>query len=350
MYNQQTKETIVDNILLKASIAMGMGTNALQILRQIVVEELVRVNLEEITTLPAVTKKSVDEANKYVLGLYGIKKAPKLSDGTNERYLTAVKNLLTVIQNKKLVEMDSLDIEQYLRWYRTRNSEKENQNSTMNNERRFLCAFFSWMRKAKLITENPVEEVDPEQVIRKPIDFLTREEMEIMRSGCRTLRDRALIEYLRSTGVRVGEVIITKYQDIDWTTGDILVYAPKTKTYRTVFLDAIAKVHVKEYLDSRTDKNPSLFVRERGPYGTLKDSGIRSALKNIASRAGMSRRVYPHLFRHTFGTWLCESGASGDLVADMMGHKDFATSRTYYVARNTGQMRHAHNQLGMAVA
>lgn len=348
MYNQAIKETFLNDIMVKAA-QLQIEAVKLQMVREILLEQLTKVNMEEISTLPATIQDDVDEKNSYIIGLYSVDKAPKLAKGTVYQYMRSIKNFITVI-HKPLTEMDSIDVEQYLHWYRNRNGEKKNQNSTINNERLYLSAFFTWMRKKRFITFNPVEAVDAETVIQKPIEYLSREEMEILRSGCVTLRDRALMEFLRSTGVRVGECTITEKNNIDWNTGDILVYAPKTKTYRTVFLDAVAKVHLKEYLDSRADSEQAIFVWEKAPYKAIKNSGVRASLKRIAERAGMTRNIYPHLFRHTFGTWLSEAGTGEGVIADLLGHKDTKTTRGYYVAKSAPLMRNAHNRMSMSAA
>lgn len=140
-------------------------------------------------------KDSVDQQNEYIIKLFLYKKK-KLREGTKYGYMASIKRLITVL-DKPLVQMDEHDIFYYLNWYENRNvpvTGRKNQNSTLNSERRYLSAFFSWMRKEKLITVNPVEAIEPLKVQRKPIDFFTPEEMARLRDSCRTLRERALID------------------------------------------------------------------------------------------------------------------------------------------------------------
>ena len=142
--------------------------------------------------------------------------------------------------DKPLDSIEESDISYYLSWYEKRNINvggKKNQAVTVNNERRFLSAFFTWMRKEKLIGENPVEATDPLKAIKKPIDYFKPEEMTKMKDACKSFRERALIEVLRSTGARVGELVEITLDQIDWNTGDIMILDEKSDKYRPIFLD-----------------------------------------------------------------------------------------------------------------
>ena len=186
--NQTAKMHLIDNVLV--AMAQYLTAEVLQILEHVLAEELVKVTLEEITTLPAEIEDSVDEQNKYIIQLFLYKKK-KLKDGTKYNYLNSVKRLITLIY-KPLNQIDEIDIYRFLDWYENHNGNtgKKNQPVTINNERRNLCAFYSWMRKEKLIAYNPVESVEPLKVIRKPIDYFRPEEIAKLRDGCKTLRDR----------------------------------------------------------------------------------------------------------------------------------------------------------------
>ncbi len=202
---QAVKSEIINNVMVAMSYYIEQQA-VLAALEQVMQQELVRVNMEEITTLPAERLDSVAERNKYLIQLFMVKKRD-LSKGTLTGYLSAVKRLIVEINGKPLDKMDEMDIDWYLSQYESRNvSSGGNKNTatTVNNERRFLSAFYTWMRKAKLIADNPVESIPSKKVALKPIDYYTPEEMARIRDACKNPRERAVIEVFRSTGARVG--------------------------------------------------------------------------------------------------------------------------------------------------
>lgn len=165
MSTQTIKAEIINNVLVAMSLYI-MEQQTLTILQNVMQQELVRVNMEEITTLPAERKDDISQRNQYIIQLFLIKKRD-LARGTKENYLNAIRRLLTEISTKSLDQMDTTDIDWYLSRYEIRNVSsggKKNQPSTYNNERRFLSAFFTWMRLEKLITDNPVEPIPAKKV------------------------------------------------------------------------------------------------------------------------------------------------------------------------------------------
>lgn len=272
------------------------------------------------------------------------RKGNKLSQQTVKYYLSSVKHLILYTE-KNLIHVTDMDIEDYLQHY----SSKGNSAVTVNNERRNIAAFFTWMRKSRLITENPCDNVELRKEIKKPIEFLEGYEVEELRSGCKDLRDRAVLEFLRSTGVRVGESVLINRSDIDMSTGDIMIYAPKTKTYRTVFLDDSSRYHVNEYLQSRKDDEPALFISKNILHNRLEKSSIRRILKQSASRAEMNRRIYPHLMRKTLATTMNMHNCPISLIQATLGHSiGSSVTSTHYAATTTEQLRNAHKQYGVA--
>lgn len=348
------KETVRDSII--AEMRPHLDAVLIDLLNQAIVRALFDVTVTESETLPATR----DNTNEHILQLYMAKKAPKLSKKTVKYYLLTIKHFLEFSQ-KSLLEVSDLDVEFYLQEY----GRKGNQASTINNERRNLSAFFTWMRKTHLITENPVDSVEPLKTIDKPIDYLEDWEMEALRDACKIektskvtgireyrecLRDRALLEFLRSTAVRVSEGVSVNIEDIDWKTGELVVYGSKNRSYRTVCLDAVALHHVKKYVDSRRDTDPALFVSLRAPHERLTKSGIETAIRNLGIRAGLERRVYPHLLRKTTATNMAKRGCERELIAFYLGHKDGRTRtlNKHYAAADKGQIIAAFHRFGAA--
>lgn len=338
MNGQSVKSDLLNNVIIKMTHVLTQ--DALQILEQVITQEFINVNMERITTLPIERRDSVDEKNKYVLQLFLYKKKD-LAEGTKYGYIAAARRLVTLIY-KPLTEMDRMDIAYYLNWYENKNLSLtgcKNQATTINNERRFLSALYTWMRKEKLVQDNPVEGVEPRKTSKKPIDYFSAEEMEKLRDGCRTLRERAMIEVFRSTGARVGELVEVTTDMIDWATGDIMICGEKGGRFRPIYLDEEARYHLKKYLASRKDGNPSLFVQSRRPYGTMSKAGIRSIMKGIAGRAGLTCRVYPHKLRKTLGMELKNKGVDIGIIQEVMGHASPAVTALYYAQSTPETLR-----------
>lgn len=332
------KSSVINNIML--AMSEYLEKTVLDVLQKVIEEQLVFVHMEKVETLPAVVEKSVDEQNKYLLDLMMLKKR-NLADGTKQQYKDCIRRLTSVI-DKPLTKMDEIDIDYYLRWYEQRNvaaGGKRNQASTCNNERRFLSAFFTWLRKEKFITYNPVESIEPRKEIRKPIDYFRPAQLEELRDGCESLRDRAIVEVLRSTGARVGEIPQINQEDIDWRTGDVMIYAEKTGKYRMAYIDEAARHHLKKYLDSRRDDNQALFTWEKAPYNRLQKTGIRAAVKRIGEREKMDCRVYPHKLRKTLGMSLKNSGVDIGTIQEVLGHSNPAVTSRYYAESTPETLR-----------
>ena len=336
--NASVKTEVINNIMLQMSMYLEKST--LDILQRVIEEQFVFLNMDRITTLPATVDHSTEEQNKYFLGLYKIKKR-NLAPKTLEQYIRAMEAFVAVI-DKPLTEVDTIDVDYYLRQYETRNvasGGKRNQASTMNNERRYLSAFFTWMRKERFISGNPVEAIEPFKEVRKPIDYFRPVQMEELREGCISVRDRAIVEVLRSTGARVGELVAIDREDINWQTGDILIQSEKSGRYRTIYLDEVARYHLQKYISQREDDDPALFVASRKPFGRLHTCGIRNILKQISNRMGMDCRVYPHKLRKTLGMNLRKAGVDIGDVSDVLGHANTTVTKRHYAQATPETLR-----------
>lgn len=339
MTSQNIKNEIVNNIIV--AMHEYLDSDSLHILEKILVSELVRVNMEEITTLPAIWHDNADKRNQYIIQLFDIKK--KLKANTKYNYISAIKRLVTLIQ-KPLDKMDTTDIYYYLNWYENKNAldfGKKNQATTVNNERRFLSAFFTWMRKEKIIIENPVEAIEPRRQVRKPIDYFRPKELAKLKDACQKPRERALVEVLRSTGARIGELAEIKLEQIDWATGDIMIIGEKSDRYRPLYLDDDAQYYYKMYLESRKDSAPYMFTQETGSVrGKMSTAGLRGVLKNIGKRAGLKCRVYPHKLRKTLGMQLMNKGIDIGTISEIMGHADTKVTSEYYAQSTPKTLRY----------
>ena len=354
---QTQKEILKNTILIKMNPIIDAV--AQEMLNQAIIEALYNVDVVEMQTLPATRENT----NEYIVELFKLRKAPKLSEKSVAFYLDTVRSFTDFI-NKSLIDITDMDVEMYLRHYqRHGNNGKGNTPTTVNNALKVLRAFFTWMRKANLVAVNPCESIENYKQIEKPVEHLEDWEFEALRDACKKqqmaagrngyhecLRDRAMLEVLRSTAVRVGEFVSIDRNNIDWGNGNVIVYGEKTRKYRTVCLDDTAKYYLKKYECSRTDTNPALFVSIKAPFERIHRSGVRAALKEIGKRADLERRIYPHLFRKTTATNMVRKGCQRDLVAFYLGHADGNTKtlNKHYAATDPTQITQAFWQYGAA--
>lgn len=328
------KEKIINEILMQ--MEPHVSTEVLRMLETVIIKALYYV---EVMKKETELSTEMDD-NLYLLQMYEMN---VIKDGLSERtvkaYMGAMKNLLCVT-DKNIRHITAVDIKYYLDMY----AGKGNSVRTVNNERRFLSAVFTWFRKHGVINTNPVEAVPVRKERKPPIDYLKGVEVERLRVACKEPRERALMEFLLSTGARIGEVPQIKKQDIDWSTGEILIYAHKTSDYRTVFLNDVARVHLEKYLDSREDNSSALFAGVKAPYNAVHEDGLRQIIKQIGQKAGLKRRVYPHLFRKTMATTLRLKDCAIEDIQQILGHKDASTTLGFYAAANGEHLRQVHNR------
>ena len=175
--------------------------------------------------------------------------------------------------------------------------------------------------------------------VREFLETGEEEWFEQLREGCRSARDRAIVEVLRSTGARVGELVAINTADINWQTGDILIQSEKSGRYRTIYLDEVARYHLQKYISQREDDDPALFVASRRPFERLHTCGIRNILKQIAKRMGMECRVYPHKMRSTLGMNLRNSGVDIGDVSEVLGHANTTVTKKHYAQATPETLR-----------
>lgn len=200
--------------------------------------------------------------------------------------------------------------------------------SALDDKRRILNSFFTWLVRENIIVKNPMLQIDPIKCEKKVREPLTAMELEQMRNACETLREKALLEMFYSTGCRVSELVNLNRQDIDYVNGCVKVLGKGNKE-RYCFLNAKAQLALKKYLFSRKDNNEALFVADKEPYNRLGKGTIEKEIGRIGERAGINRKVFPHLIRHTTATHMLNHGASLAEVQMILGHESPATTQIY---------------------
>lgn len=212
--------------------------------------------------------------------------------------------------------------------------------NTLNNEKRNLSSLFTWLHDEGLIERNPVKQIKGirgEDV--EMIYFSMEEEIAIRDVPC-SIRDRAVIAFLLSTGVRVGEIAAMNRLNADLIKGSVTFRGEKSRKgkFRTVYLDTRARKYLAEYLAARTDQNPALFVTERCYHGEPKripEAGYEIITHRICGRAGLLKeKGTVHTFRRTFATRLADRGCPIEVIQELMGHSDSGTTSRHYIAKS----------------
>ena len=245
------------------------------------------------------------------------------SPETIERYRYELNRLLSYV-NKAVANILPSDISGYMQLYK---KIRKISNVTLKNVRAVYSSFFAWLRDRDRIRKNPmilVEEIKVEQVIKKPY---TDEERERMLRECETLRDKAMLEFLYSTAVRVSELSKLNREDIKFSSKDLVVFGKGGKE-RLVYLNDRTNMYMREYLQSRTDNDPALFVSLKKPHGRLTKAGIEDIVKRIGMRAGVEK-AHPHKYRRTSLTNALNRGMPLQEAMIFAGHSKAETTMRY---------------------
>lgn len=277
----------------------------------------------------ATPEEAACENSDYLDMYLSAKQIEGCSEKTLVYYGATVRKFFNKIK-KNIKEITTEDIRGFLASHQKINNANK---ITMDNIRRIISGFFSWLEDENYIIKSParrIRKVKAAQVIK---DTFSDESIEIIRSVCTCKRDLALIEFLSSTGVRVGELVKLNRSSIDFVERSCIVYGKGSKE-REVYFDAKTKLHLQEYLNSRQDLNDALFVSLKAPYQRLSISGIEKIVKLLGKQAQVSR-VHPHKFRRTLATMAIDKGMPIEQVQHLLGHVRIDTTMHYAMVNQT---------------
>jgi len=204
---------------------------------------------------------------------------------------------------------------------------------TIDNIRRILSSFFSWLEDEDYILKSPVRRIHKVKSASTVKETYSDEALETMRDNCETLRDLALIDILASTGMRVGELVLLNRDDINFEERECVVFGKGSKE-RIVYFDARAKIHLQNYLKSRSDNNPALFVSLKAPYNRLKIGGVEVRLRELGKRLNLPK-VHPHKFRRTLATMAIDKGMPVEQLQRLLGHQRIDTTLQYAMVKQS---------------
>ena len=286
-----------------------------------------------------IIKTDNDEKNQtdYSDIFVSAKRVEGCSERTLNYYKTTIDNMLNSV-NKKVNNIETDDLRKYLADYQLNNQCSK---VTIDNVRRILSSFFAWLEDEDYIIKSPTRRIHKIKTMKTVKETYSDEELEEMRDSCDEIRDLALIDFLSSTGVRVGELVNLNIKDIDFENRSCVVLGKGSKQ-REVYFDARTKIHLQNYLSTRIDNNQALFVSLLHPFNRLKISGVEIRLRELGNKININR-VHPHKFRRTMATKAIDKGMPIEQVQVLLGHSKIDTTLEYAMV-NQNNVRNSHKR------
>ena len=291
-------------------------------------QEILRYTLAKYEVTDSQNKEENSEQDFVELFL-----AAKRIEGCSEKslkyYKATIETMLDELK-KDVKHIVTDDIRGYLTEYQEK---KKSSRVTIDNIRRILSSFFSWLEDEDYILKSPVRRIHKVKTGTNIKETYSDESLELMRDNCTTLRDLAIIDILASTGMRVGEMVLLNRNDIDFHERECIVFGKGSKE-RVVYFDARTKIHLQNYLKSRTDNNPALFVSLKSPHKRLKIGGVEVRLREFGKQLGL-QKVNPHNFRRTLATMAIDKGMPIEQLQQLLGHRKIDTTLQYAMVKQS---------------
>lgn len=290
----------------------------------------------QITTNEDGAQQPDKETNAELLDMFlSAKRVEGCSEKTLRYYETSIRRLFAAVDSH-VTHMQTDDLRGYLSDYQ---QQTQCSKGNIDNIRRIMSSFFTWLEDENYILKSPVRRIHKIRSNKTVKETYTDEALETMRDQCGCLRDLAMIDLLASTGMRVGELVRLNRDDIDFENRECVVFGKGSKE-RPVYFDARTKIHLKNYLESRSDDNPALFVSLLSPYNRLEISGVEVRLRKLGRKLGITK-VHPHKFRRTLATRAIDKGMPIEQVQRLLGHAKIDTTMQYaMVNQNNVKISH----------
>jgi site-specific recombinase XerD len=299
-------------------------------LRQVMEQTLFHYEVTSVEVEP-----EEDDGNGLIAMFIAAKRVEGCSEKTLKYYQTTIESMVSSL-GKNIRHILTDDLRTYLTNYQNKH---QSSRVTIDNIRRILSSFFSWLEDEDYIIKSPVRRIHKVKTVRSIKETYSDEDLEKMRDNCGELRDLAMIDMLASTGMRVGEMVLLNRDDINFAERECVVLGKGDKE-RIVYFDARAKLHLQEYLDCREDGNPALFVTLRAPYERIQIGGIEHRLREMGKRLNIPK-VHPHKFRRTLATMAIDKGMPVEQLQRLLGHQRIDTTLQYaMVKQNNVKMSH----------
>ncbi len=308
-------------------MAEYLSVSQLKKLQEVLLKEYLSedINREEITNA------------EYLKLFLDAKEVEGCSERTIIYYRTTIEYFLEQY-DVSVRKITTEEIREFLANYQKRNNCS---NVTIDNVRRNISSFFSWLEEEDYILKSPMKRIHKIKTKTVVKNVISDEGIEKLRDNCQALRDLAIIDLLYSTGIRVGELVNLNLSDIDLEGRECVVYGKGDKE-RRVYFDAKAKVHLRNYIESRNDSNTALFVTLDAPHNRLKISGVEIRLRQLGRKLNIDR-VHPHKFRRTMATRAIDKGMPIEQVQKILGHSQIDTTMQYAMVNQTN-VKNSHQK------
>ena len=325
---------------MKEKLITEIGQKALQFLDNGQMEQLKRILthcLYDYEIVKSTTNSdNFEEENEQMIQLFlAAKRIEGCSAKSLKYYHSTIESMIISI-NKGIKHITTDDLRSYLAEYQQR---KGSSKVTIDNIRRILSSFFSWLEDEDYILKSPVRRIHKVKTGKVIKETYSDEVLELMRDNCSELRDLALIDLLASTGMRVAELVLLNREDINFNERECIVFGKGDKE-REVYFDARTKIHLQNYLQGRKDNNPALFVSLSKPHNRLQIGGVESRLRELGKKLNIPK-VHPHKFRRTLATMAIDKGMPIEQVQKLLGHQKIDTTLQYaMVNQNNVKISH----------
>jgi len=317
------KELIINQIIAEMLPILNNFQN--EKLKLVLESKLSKYQLEEIT----ISNQNIEDDIKLINLFIEAKHIEGCSDKSLNYYKNVIRKMLDAIK-KSVKEIQTDDLRQYLTNYQ---NERKVSKVSIDNVRRILSSFYGWLEDENYILKSPVRRIHKVKTDICIKETYTDETLEVMRDNCKDLRDLAIIDLLSSTGMRIGEMVLLNRNDIDFNERECIVFGKGNKE-RLVYFDARTKIHLKNYLDNRTDSNDALFVSIRKPYKRVTIGGVEARLRKFGEMLNI-KKVHPHKFRRTLATIAIDKGMPIEQVQQLLGHKRIDTTLQYAMVKQS---------------
>lgn len=319
---------------IQASLAPILSQPQLEELRRTLTNVL--HNVEITVKTPEPEQDVID--NDELLDLFIAAKKIEGCSVKSLKYYQATVHQLFCKLAKPVREISTDDLRNYLASYQ---EERNSSKVTIDNMRRILSSFFSWLEDEDYILKSPVRRIHKVKTDKPIKETFSDEGLELLRDSCDDIRDLAMIDLLASTGMRVGEMVNLNRDDINFHERECVVFGKGGKE-RLVYFDARTKIHLQDYLTSRFDSNPALFVSLTKPNERLLIGGVETRLREIGERAEI-QKVHPHKFRRTLATRAIDKGMPIEQVQRLLGHVKIDTTMQYAMV-NQANVKNSHRK------
>ena len=306
---------------------LSLDNSQLEHLQLVLEEKLADV---EITTTDKSSVKIIENENETLKASFiSAKRIEGCSEKTLAYYESTISVTLSQI-NKNIKQLTTDDLRLYLTDYQELHNSSR---VTIDNIRRILSSFFSWLEDEGYIFKSPIRRIHKVKTDKVIKETYTDEELETLRDKSPTIRDLAIIDMLASTGMRIGEMVLLNKSDIDFKERECIVFGKGNKE-RIVYFDARTKLHLQKYLDSRNDNNDALFVSLKKPSKRVTIGGIESRLRKMGKELEI-HKVHPHKFRRTLATMAIDKGMPIEQLQELLGHQRIDTTLQYAMVKQS---------------